>query len=49
MRSAFASGYGGTAFAAWPAEPKLAGQRASEGWTTDMFVEAVFKGVSRQP
>jgi hypothetical protein len=44
MRSAFACGYGETAFAAWLAEPKLARVSASEGWTTDMFIEAVYNG-----
>ena len=29
-------------------QPKLAGKLASEGWTTDMFVETVFNELSKK-
>jgi hypothetical protein len=29
-------------------QPKLAGLLASEGWTTDMFVEAVFNDLRQK-
>ena len=47
MRSAFAFGYGATAFArGLPSRSSLMCP-ASEGWTTDMFVEAIYNGVKK--
>ena len=48
MRSAVAAtfrfGYGGQP-SRMACQPKLAGQPASEGWTTDMFIEAVYRSL----
>ena len=45
MRSAFACPtHSATAdsLCAMACQPKLAGKHASEGWTTDMFVEVIY-------
>ena len=51
MRSAFAArilvGYGGQPSRV-ACQPKLAGSLASEGWTTDMFLETIYREVSKR-
>jgi hypothetical protein len=47
MRSAFALRLRRDSLRAWLAEPKLARVPASEGWTTDMFVEAIYNSLKK--
>jgi hypothetical protein len=51
MRSVVAAmsrfGYGGQP-SRMACQPKLAGQLASEGWTTDMFIEAVYRSLQEK-
>jgi hypothetical protein len=51
MRSAFAAMWTSAtadSLRLMACQPKLAGLLASEGWTTDIFVEAVYNGLSRE-
>jgi hypothetical protein len=49
MRSAFARAFHSAAadsLRQMACQPKLSGLRASEGWTTEMFVEAIYNALS---
>jgi hypothetical protein len=50
MRSSFAGTYPSAtedSLRLLACQPTLAGKDASEGWTTDMFVETIFNELSR--